>query len=70
MIYIGTEGYLVNCGLWEGKQHCQKHTPGFLHETIRMCREFTDEPSCSDWIPETILERILESCWKSGIISL
>ena len=44
MAYIGTEGYLVNCELREGKQHCQKHTPEFLLETIRMCRELTDEP--------------------------
>lgn len=44
MAYIGTEGYLVNCELREGKQHCQKHTPEFLQETIRMCREITDEP--------------------------
>lgn len=44
MAYIGTEGYLVNCELREGKQHCQKHTPEFLRETIRMCRELTDEP--------------------------
>lgn len=44
MAYIGTEGYLVNCELREGKQHCQKHTPDFLRETIRMCREITDEP--------------------------
>ena len=44
MAYIGTEGYLVNCELREGKQHCQKHTPEFLRETIRMCREITDEP--------------------------
>ena len=44
MPYIGTEGYLVNCELREGRQHCQKHTPEFLHEIIRMCREITDEP--------------------------
>ena len=37
MTYIGTESYLVNCELWEGKQQ-------FLRETIRMCREITDEP--------------------------
>lgn len=30
MAYIGTEGFLVNCELREGKQHCQKHTPDFL----------------------------------------
>lgn len=44
MAYIGMEGYLVNCELREGKQHCQKHTSEFLRETIRMCREITDEP--------------------------
>ncbi len=44
MAYIGTEGYLANCELREGKQHCQKNTPEFLRETIRMCREITDEP--------------------------
>ncbi len=44
MAYIGTEGYLANCELREGKQHCQKHTPEFLREAIRMCREITDEP--------------------------
>ena len=44
MAYIGTEGYLINCELREGKQHCQKHTPEFLRETIRLCREITKEP--------------------------
>ena len=44
MAYIGTEGYLVNCELREGKQHCQKHTPEFLRETINMCKQLTDEP--------------------------
>ena len=38
------EGYLINCELREGKQHCQKHTPEFLRETIRLCREITNEP--------------------------
>ena len=44
MAYIGTEGYLVNCELREGKQHCQKHMPEFLQETISMCKQLTDEP--------------------------
>lgn len=44
MAYIGTEGYLINCELREGKQHCQKHTPEFLRETVRLCREITDAP--------------------------
>lgn len=42
--YIGTEGYLINCELREGKQHCQKHTPEFLRETIRLCRQVKNEP--------------------------
>lgn len=33
MAYMGTEGYLINCELCEGKQHYQKHTPEFLRET-------------------------------------
>lgn len=44
MAYIGTEGYLINCKLREGKQHCQKSTPEFLRETIHLCRELTNEP--------------------------
>ena len=44
MAYIGTEGYLVNLELRPGKQHCQKETPGFLRETIDLCRQLTDKP--------------------------
>ena len=44
MAYIGTEGYLINAELREGKQHCQKHTPEFLRETIRLCKQITNEP--------------------------
>lgn len=44
MAYIGTEGYLVNAQLREGKQHCQCDTPAFLRETIALCRQITDEP--------------------------
>ena len=44
MAYIGTEGYLVNCELREGKQHCQNHTPEFLRETLKLCRKITDAP--------------------------
>ena len=36
MAYIGTEGFLVNTELREGKQHCQKGTPAFLKETLRL----------------------------------
>ena len=41
--YIGTEGYLVNTELRNGDQHCQKHTPEFLSETISLCRKLTDD---------------------------
>lgn len=44
MAYIGTEGYLVNLELRPGKQHCQKETPGFLRETLDLCRQLTDKP--------------------------
>ena len=44
MAYIGTEGYLVNCELRAGKQHCQKDTPEFLIETLALCRQLTDAP--------------------------
>ncbi len=44
MAYIGTEGYLVNTELREGKQHCQKETPDFLRETIDLCRQLTSKP--------------------------
>lgn len=44
MAYIGTEGYLINAELRERKQHCQKGTPRFLRETIRLCRQITKEP--------------------------
>ncbi|MCP4425938.1 MAG: IS1380 family transposase [Chloroflexi bacterium] len=42
--YLGEEGYLVNLELRPGKQHCQKETPAFLQETIRLARLITDEP--------------------------
>lgn len=42
--YIGTEGYMINIQLREGKQHCQCGTPAFLRETIKLCREVTSEP--------------------------
>jgi hypothetical protein len=44
MAYIGTEGFLVNCELREGKQHCQKNTPEFLKETLELCHQLTDAP--------------------------
>ena len=44
MAYIGKEGFLVNTELREGKQHCQKGTPGFLRETLRLSHGMTDAP--------------------------
>jgi hypothetical protein len=31
--YIGTEGYMLDCELRPGKQHCQSGTPAFLRRT-------------------------------------
>lgn len=42
--YIGTEGYLIACELREGKQHCQRDTPNFLVEVLRLARQITDKP--------------------------
>lgn len=44
MAYVGTEGYLANCELREGKQHCQRNTPAFLRETLRLCHQITEQP--------------------------
>ena len=40
--YLGTEGFLVNAELREGKQHCQKGTPDFLRETLKLPHQMTD----------------------------
>ncbi len=39
--YIGTEGYLCNAELREGKQHCQSGTAEFLAETIEAAKQMT-----------------------------
>ncbi len=44
MAYIGTEGFLVNTELREGKQHCQNHTPEFLRETLHLSHKLTSRP--------------------------
>lgn len=37
--YLGNEGYMINCELREGSQHCQKGTRNFLRETFPLvCR--------------------------------
>ena len=42
--YIGTEGFMLNCELREGKQHSQKGMPEFLKETIAQAKKITDQP--------------------------
>ena len=42
--YIGTEGFLLDAELREGKQHSQKHTPEFLHELLHYGHKMTDKP--------------------------
>jgi len=44
MAYVGTEGFLADCELREGRQHCQKNTPEFLKETLAICHRLTDQP--------------------------
>ena len=44
MAYIGDEGFLVNTELREGSQHCQKNTPCFLKETLKLSHQLTDQP--------------------------
>jgi len=36
--YVGTEGFMADVELREGKQHCQKATPDFLWETLHQVR--------------------------------
>lgn len=43
MAYIGTEGFLVDTELREGKQHCQSGTPAFLKETLDLGHKLTDK---------------------------
>lgn len=39
--YLGQEGYLIDCELRPGSQHCQCGTPAFLDETLRLARRIT-----------------------------
>lgn len=42
--YLGTEGFLLNLQLRAGSQHCQKDTPAFIAECIRLARQITVAP--------------------------
>jgi len=44
MAYIGTEGYLANLELREGKAHSQHGGEHFLDESIRLAQRMTDAP--------------------------
>ena len=44
MAYVGSEGYLANAELREGSQHCQKGTPDFLRQTLKLCGKITSSP--------------------------
>jgi len=37
--YIGTEGYLLDCELREGKQHCQNGTANYLKRSLESLRK-------------------------------
>lgn len=42
--YLGEEGYAINGELREGKEHCQKNTPFFLLQSIRLAKQLTNLP--------------------------
>jgi len=39
--YLGQEGYMINCELRPGSQHCQCGTPAFLDESLKLARRIT-----------------------------
>jgi hypothetical protein len=39
--YLGQEGYMLNCELRPGSQHCQCGTPAFLDESLKLARRIT-----------------------------
>lgn len=42
--YLGTEGYLINVELRNGSQHCQKNTPQFIDEILKLAKQIIQEP--------------------------
>jgi len=40
--YIGTEGYMLDCELRPGSQHCQNGTPEFLRRNLSLIRNLPD----------------------------
>ena len=43
VVYIGTEGYILNIQLRQGSQHCQKGTPEILAESIESAKKLTNK---------------------------
>jgi hypothetical protein len=44
--YIGSEGYMLDCELRPGSQHCQKDTPGFIARCVKHIRELGLDGKC------------------------
>lgn len=42
--YLAEEGYAINGELREGKERCQKNTPLFLLQSIRLAKQLTNLP--------------------------
>ena len=43
VVYIGTEGFILNIQLRQGSQHCQKGTPEILAESIESAKKLTNK---------------------------
>ena len=44
--YIGAEGYMLDCELRPGKQHCQKGTPEFLRRSVEQIKGLGLDGKC------------------------
>lgn len=44
--YVGTEGYMLDCELRPGKQHCQNGTPEFIQRSVERLKSLGLEGQC------------------------
>lgn len=44
--YIGTEGYMLDCELRPGKQHCQNGTPEFIRRSVQQLKKLGIDGKC------------------------
>ena len=44
--YVGTEGYMLDCELRPGKQHCQKQTPCFIRRSVEQLKNLGLDGNC------------------------